>query len=555
MRQLAKIAAVVLAAVVCAAPLAACGNKTDDSFFGRHILTEAERAAETGDYDTYPAFAEIAELAGSSIDTTAFSATGVVIVDGTKAYDVAAGRMLFADAGYSNLEVVTMRGEGTYYYYRVMIGGKETLLTPTGEAFCTDAVFGSSPWVVTMYRNGRRGEYLRYTENTADGGMATRYAYIDGQITAETFSADELEAENGLPGVGERFDTEKETLSEFIGLSVDDAFTDSRYVRTETSENGERALAFYNAEGKRLSRFVVPFNALPDSRVYADGRIFYQTADYVDPLAADGYNYVDGGKFLVKSYSFGIDSGKTEELSLDYVVTGLEQPLYDFRAGRVDAAYVTVIEMTGGIAIADYSRTDTYIIDGEGAVQLKGADCYYGLPGVRVGDNFLTDKNCIVDRELSLVAELPANATVTTYPSVDGIVVTTAEGVVGVVDYAGKVKVPFTGEPFGVERSGCMVVAIDGDNCVLDLNTGATQLLSELCGTETGITVSADGYLYVAAGDAYDVYAYTGAKVFTGTAHTGNGLDTVTVYWQEDGMVGLAAVTMADGVHYYKATR
>lgn len=554
MRQLAKIAAVVLAAAVCAAPLAACGNKTDDSFFGRHILTEAERAAETGDYDTYPAFAEIAELAGSSIETTAFSATGVVIVDGTKAYDVAAGRMLFADAGYSNLEVVTMRGEETYYYYRVMIGGKETLLTPTGEAFCTDAVFGSSPWVVTMYRNGRRGEYLRYTENTADGGMATRYAYIDGQITAETFSADELEAENGLPGVGERFETEKEVFSEFLGLSVTDTFADNRYVRPETSENGEQALVFYNAAGKRLSRFVVPFNALPDSRVYADGRIFYQTADYVDPLAADGYNYVDGGKFLVKSYSFGIDSGKTEALSLDYIIIGTEQYMYNFHAERVDAMSVNVVEMTDGVAVAGYNREDIYIINGEGEVQLKASDCYYGLPKVRVGDNFLTDRNCIVDRDLSLVAELPSDATVETYPSVDGVVVTT-EGLVGVVDYAGKVKVPFTGDPYGVAVSGRMVVAINGDDYVLDLNTGATQLLSEICGTETGITVSTDGYLYVAAGGAYDVYAYTGEKVFTGTAHTGAGPDTVTVYWHDDGMVGLAAVTTADGVQYYKATR
>lgn len=553
MRQLAKIAAVVLAAAVCAAPLAACGNKTDDSFFGRHIPTEAEQAAEAGQFDTYPTFTEIAELTGSSIDTTFFLASGAVIVDDVCAYDVNAGRMLFADAGYSDLTIVILTGQEDYFYYRAVSGGTTLYLTPDGEAFCTDAAGSTS--VVRLYRDGVRGEYLRYTENTADGGTSVRYARIDGKITAETFAADELTATGGLPDTGERFETEKEVFSEFLGLSVTDTFADNRYVRPETSENGEQALVFYNAAGKRLSRFVVPFNALPDSRVYADGRIFYQTADYVDPLAADGYNYVDGGKFLVKSYSFGIDSGKTEELSLDYVVTGLEQPLYDFRAGRVDAAHVTVIEMTGGIAIADYSRTDTYIIDGEGAVQLKGADCYYGLPGVRVGDNFLTDKNCIVDRELSLVAELPANATVETYPSVDGIVVTTAEGVVGVVDYAGKVKVPFTGEPFGVVRSGCMVASIGGDNCVLDLNTGATQLLSELCGTETGITVSADGYLYVAAGDAYDVYAYTGDKVFTGTAHTGNGLDTVTVYWQEDGMVGLAAVTMADGVHYYKATR
>ncbi len=554
MKQLAKIAAVVLAAVVGAAPLAACGNKTDDSFFGRHIRTEAERAAETGDYDTYPAFAEIADLSGRQIDMSAFIATGVVIVDGTMAYDVMADRMLFGGAGYTNLEVATVQGEETYYYYRVMIGGKETLLTPTGEAFCTDAVFGSSPWVVTMYRNGRRGEYLRYTENTADGGMATRYAYIDGQITAETFSADELEGEGGLPDVGERFEPEKETLSEFIGFNMDDTFADSRYVRTETSENGEEALVFYNASGKRLSRFVVPFNTLVGSQVYAGGRILYQTADYVDPFATDGYNYINSGKAQVKSYSFDIDSGKTEALSLDYVVIGTEEYMYNFSAERVDAAYVAVVEMTDGVAVAGYNREDIYIINGEGEVQLKESDCYYGLPKVRVGDNFLTDRNCIVDRDLSLVAELPSTATVETYPSVDGVVVTT-EGLVGVVDYAGKVKVPFTGDPYGVAMSGRMVVAIDGDDYVLDLNTGVTRLLSEICGTETGITVSTDGYLYVAAGGAYDVYAYTGEKVFTGTAHTGAGPDTVTVYWQEDGMVGLAAVTMADGVHYYKASR
>ncbi len=552
MRQLAKIAAVVLAAAVCAAPLAACGNKTDDSFFGRHIPTEAEQAAEAGQFDTYPTFTEIAELTGSSIDTTFFLASGAVIVDDVCAYDVNAGRMLFADAGYSDLTIVILTGQEDYFYYRAVSGGTTLYLTPDGEAFCTDAAGSTS--VVRLYRDGVRGEYLRYTENTADGGTSVRYARIDGKITAETFAADELTATGGLPDTGERFETEKEVFSEFLGLSVTDTFADNRYVRPETSENGEQALVFYNAAGKRLSRFVVPFNALPDSRVYADGRIFYQTADYVDPLAADGYNYVDGGKFLVKSYSFGIDSGKTEELSLDYVVTGLEQPLYDFRAGRVDAAHVTVIEMTGGIAIADYSRTDTYIIDGEGAVQLKGADCYYGLPGVRVGDNFLTDKNCIVDRELSLVAELPANATVETYPSVDGIVVTTAEGVVGVVDYAGKVKVPFTGESFGVVRSGCMVVAIDGISHVLDLNTGAVRPVSELCGTDT-VSVSADGYLYVAAGDVYDVYAYTGEKVFAGTSHTGMPGNTVTISWFEDDRVGIAAVTMADGVHYYKATR
>lgn len=553
MKRFSKIAAAVLALAL-AAPLAACGNKTDDSFFGRHIRTEAERAAETGDYDTYPAFAEIADLSGRQIDMSAFTATGVVIVDGTMAYDVMADRMLFGGAGYTNLKVATVQGEETYYYYRVMIGGKETLVTPDEETFCTDAVFGSSPWVVTMYRDGRRSEYLRYTENTADGGMATRYAYIDGQITAETFSADELEGEGGLPDVGERFEPEKETLSEFIGFNVDDTFADSRYVRKETSENGEEALVFYNASGKRLSRFVVPFNTLDGSWAYIGGRILYQTADYVDPLAADGYNYINSGKAQVKSYSFDIDSGKTEALSLDYIIIGTEQYMYNFHAERVDAMSVNVVEMTDGVAVAGYNREDIYIINGEGEVQLKASDCYYGLPKVRVGDNFLTDRNCIVDRDLSLVAELPSDAMVETYPSVDGIVVTT-EGLVGVVDYAGKVKVPFTGDPYGVAVSGRMVVAINGDDYVLDLNTGATQLLSEICGTETGITVSTDGYLYVAAGGAYDVYAYTGEKVFTGTAHTGAGPDTVTVYWHDDGMVGLAAVTTADGVQYYKATR
>lgn len=198
MRQLAKIAAVVLAAAVCAAPLAACGNKTDDSFFGRHIPTEAERAAETGDYDTYPAFTEIAELTGSSIDTTFFSATGVVIVDGTKAYDVAAGRMLVCRRRLFQSGSRDHAGRGDVLLLSGDDRRQRNAPYADGEAFCTDAVFGSSPWVVTMYRNGRRGEYLRYTENTADGGMATRYAYIDGQITAETFSADELVAENGL---------------------------------------------------------------------------------------------------------------------------------------------------------------------------------------------------------------------------------------------------------------------------------------------------------------------------------------------------------------------
>lgn len=552
MRPLAKIAAVVLAAVVGAAPLTACGNKTDDSFFGRHVPTAAEQAAEAGLFDTYPTFTELTEFTGLTVDASAFAETGLIVVADSNVYDVAGDRMVLT--GYENLSVQTA---GAYHYFRATSSGKTIYLTPSGETFCGNASETSLPRVEQIPYEGRIRDFLHFTEITESGGSVPRYAVIDGKITAETLSEDEITA-GSLPGEGESFvwgeDWEMVSLSDMLALERADSFADNRYVRVETSDGGDGALVFYNAEGKQLSRFVVPADMLAGSQVYAGGRILYQTAAYVDPFATDGYTYLNAdGKYTVTSHAFSIDSGRTETLELGYIVTAEQEYIYNYREGRYDAAKISVIEMTDGRAVEGDSRTDTYIVDGEGTVHYKASESFYGMPTVRVGDSFLTDRQYLVDGDLRHIATLPTDITshIFAFPSVDGIVVSTG-GRVGVLGDDGKVRVPFTYTPVFSAYNRPTLPVMEGkvpvyqglNSYILDLNTGEAKLLGDIVPGARGVPLSGR-YIIADTDETLNAcFTFDGERVIPDMSRG----DIEYIYTA--GRVGLK---MDTGPRYYKA--
>lgn len=547
MRIRSRLCAAIAVLALCALPATACGSKIENTFFGQHTL-DLEEAAGSAAYGKYAVLTEIADTVGATqVDYGSFSATGCIVINGSYVYDVENDKPLLKDAGYSGMSFASSEGA---YYITAVRDGKNFAFTTSGETIVSDMDQAVLPTVVSAYRNGKRASYLKFVELSG----AARFAEIkDGMLTSAVYGEDEVQT-TGFAGLkpGDKYTSEGELYSDYLGLVYDDRFADSHYVKEITSYSGKKALDFYDANGKRISRFKFD-DKLADDPIYIDGKLLYTLVAYVDSSMTEGYNFIDdaGDKWMADLYSFDIGSGKTSEIEADFLILSQDSDVYNYSTKSIDASVVTVARMENGVAVEYYSETDIYMVNGSGEVLFKGSECYYGAPVSRIGSNFVTSKGNIVDADLELVAEMPDY--VLYVPDLERLFC--SDGVnTCLMNYSGKVIQVYDYEyvPNCEVGDGKIAVSKDGELYILDLNSAVAEKISDKVSAPGSITLNGK-YVYVSDNGYSNVYKLDGTLYLEGIAvNVSENLDRSIIEYY-DGTVGLLPVSTAEGIRYYRA--
>lgn len=383
----------------------------------------------------------------------------------------------------SSLTVYVGTGSNNYTYLYDMNGKSFGYYTDVAKV--TD---------LKTYTSGAK-DYLRVTLQKTENDE-TEYNYYE-ILEDETFGTlqRELEADK-LPDIGETFTLQGEPLDSWLKItsySANGKLNDDEYFDYQVVEYNDHMYGFVNDKGKETSLLNLPANG--KLLTYIDGKILFTTSTSVDSDATDGYNFVSGSsKYLNKLYSFNIRSGKVSELKTNYVVNSDNTSfvMYNHKNNKYDLAMINVYLMQDGIARAESSYADTVVINSNGKVGYSMKESQYGMPMIKIGKNYVTTGDYIVNSNLKFVAyggNSEAEALLT-----DGIVLT-VDGKVGVVDYSGKVKVAFEYELVG-SPVGQYAIVTDRDDkqFVLNLSDGTVKTLAEAAGigSHNGATVTND---------------------------------------------------------------
>ncbi len=361
-------------------------------------------------------------------------------------------------------------------------------------------------------------KYVSATINDTETDTVNFVINQDGTLseTSETLGGT-------LPEEGGTFDMSTTSLSSF--LPVTSLLTDNssdKYLDYEVRTYNPYMYGFYNEDGKEVSVLTLPTEA--NMLTYLDGKIIYSVNTHVDAYAAKGYNFIsDGEKYLHKLYSFTIRSGKVAEIKTNYVIDSIDYVLYNNENNAYDIALATVYPMENGVARSD-SAEDSVIINSNGSVGFNLRESKYGMPILKIGDNYLTTGAYIVDDAYKLVAYLGDCE-----PSaiLNDTLLLKSGNKVGVVDFDGVVTRAFE-EMRVIATSGNYVVVTktsdDGETitCVLDLTNNEIKTLNSVTGVisnSTTLTLTGSNLLIKATPSNYGqstYYMLDGTKLGSG---------------------------------------
>ena len=480
-----RLLAIVLATMMlfCTmAVLAACGNnpKTFDLDWRNYLMDEKE-FLKANNAPKLPVVSS-GNFGNASVETTNASRGLIVVTEdnSTYGYSIVSGKTFGTTDDLRNLEY-----NEDYTFIGTKRNGNSVLYDVTGRNVATGSNIVTYTRTVTV-----DGKTTNYLQISIDNNYSFYLEFLEnGSLSDDELTILPTDTDNdNLPSQGEAFKEQPITLSEIFEIDEDeiDDTLDKTYVRLFG-----RSIAFYNNADKEISRWTRPTNI--GTSIYVDGNILFSTLTPVDAMKTDGYNYVDanGNKYDAKLFSFNIKSGKTNELNVDYVLTGKQASLYNKITHAHDVAEIKVCHMTDGVAWS--YNADSIVINAKGEVGFSMRDSMYGHPFAKVGNNLITldlNTNChIVDVKGNLLATLGEMSSVETMLS-DGFVLK-RNGKIGVVGFDGKVKVGFTYEKINECRIyGNYVIVRDdvGERYSLNLSTGVATSLKVITSGSVGLT-------------------------------------------------------------------
>lgn len=249
--------------------------------------------------------------------------------------------------------------------------------------------------------------------------------------------------------------------------SESDSFLNAYSVATETTDS--YGINIYFKSGDKVTVLNLENDVI--NFMYVDGTILYSCIRNLPFDAEDGYDMIikDSGnsmneeKYEVKNYSFDIESGKTKEIKLQYVISE-SKPLFNRSLNKYDAVLITAVKKVDGVAIYENTiNTVTFIIDKNGKVGYE----FENMPAamfdiIKLSDSrFLLSNNYIVDDKGEVVSK-PG-----TVDKVGDSFLTVYNGSkYGAVDFDGKIVLPFVYEnlDFSDGAAYTTVDSVGGDN-------------------------------------------------------------------------------------------
>ena len=444
---------------------------------------------------------------------TSYASNGLITLRTSE--DKYYGYLLHSDITFGVQDGLTNLSYGYHNTFRGKTAdGVNIIYDSVGNKIASGASVGVNN-VKSAKVNGRTKYYL---EIDVDGVIEYHERMEDGSFSVTGVA--QLPQSNGIPGVGDSFASDPESLFEAFEIDEDepDSFMENTYARIHN-----RTLTFYDKNGKKISSFLRPTNA--DILIYIDKNIVYSTLTPVDPMATQGFNYIKGdSKYLSKIYNYNISSGKTQELKVDYVLAAPLTVMYNKDAKAHDLATVNIYRMVDGVAWADKTYLDTVIINTRGDIGFSTQNSSYGMPMASIGKNYLyfapaTRKYNIVDAKGDLVAELGDVSDTMQAVLSDGFLVR-LNGKLGVVGFDGKVTIGF--EYYAVSSvygDYVLVTDLSDTYCVLSGKSVKSLTSITLANAEDIEIFNLGKYKFIRVYDrgneTYDFYNLDGTKIIS----------------------------------------
>ena len=563
-----RIIAVTLVAIMIAtvgAVFVACDN-TLNIKWKNYVMDGVELADTLGLNNKLPSSVRTISIPSDALSVNSeYANRGLLVIrNGSFLYGYlyASGKTLGKDAN-----VTSIYPDDTGYAYIAVATNGAMLFDINGElkdAITTQPTVVSRMVITTsiVYADvdGKATKYLKISSGYNHEGSVQTVSYRP--INADGTLGNSVKAlpdtEQTLPGVGESISKATTTLQEW--LHIDEIYlsnseaTDTSLTTITVQEMGNTVIFYKN--GKQTSKFAKPLYL--NSVSYADGKLLYNTLTPIDSASTSGYNFVNGSnKYDSKMFSFDIKSGKTQALSVDYVLYDSDTMLLlNNKTNKYDLALVSAYRMVDGIAYKNSECSDTLIINNKGAIGYSLMNNPFGMPICKLGKNFLAvtlgassaPTLNIIDAKGQLVSAL-GSATPKAILS-DSIVVS-VNGKIGTIGFDGIVKTAFEYTPNDIVYGNyAHVTGNDGKEYILDLNSGLAKTPSTMCNTNANNDVQVKGFLIRVKTDEgkYNWYLLNGEMV---AENTTNATLTPAVVTHKGKPCGFIEIETANGKKQY----
>ena len=202
-----------------------------------------------------------------------------------------------------------------------------------------------------------------------------------------------------------------------------------------------------------------------------DGKFIIQTVYLVDN-DSDDYTYLNNqNKYLLKSYSIDLLTGKEKELKLDYLIDSFEPYMNN------DGKYVYGFARIKEIVYKTLSERTYYaLVNSQGEVVVD-AGPFDLIRLVRLGEEHFYDRasKTVLDNQLNPIRIFNSNQMVNIY---DDLLILNKDGLTGAIHYDGKIGIPFEYTNLSISFHNGRTVAthIDGNRYIVDTEGNKTKI-------------------------------------------------------------------------------
>ena len=510
--------------------LSACDN-TFSINWNNYLLDSAEFTDKTIFNNSLPTSVSAISIPSDAIAVnTEYASKGLLVLyNGSRYY----GYLIASGTTFGkNDDLISLYADTTGYVYIAKEANNTILYDTDGNVMLEIKTDSTTPLlistsVVTSEVDGKTTRFLKissaYQNQISPPSVMYREIRKDG--TLGVFLDELPKTEQSLPQVGENFSKATVTLGEWLPVNtvsfVDSDIVDTTLTDINVQQLGNTAI-FYNKKGTQISTFAKPIYV--NAVAYANGKILYTTLTPVDSTATSGFNFINGSsKYNNKMFSFDVKSGKTKELSVDYIMMPDNVvTILNNKKGKYDLASMSAYRMIDGIAYKNTENADTLVINDKGAIGYSAMDNPFGMPFCKIGKNYLTISygSSFYDMTYSIVnskGQLKATLGNTAPRAIlaDRLVVTIG-GKVGAVGFDGIVKTDFKYSLVGsVYNNYAHVTNDDNEDLIVDFNAEKAQTIDEICKVSNYEGLYFSGYFIrvETSSSTYNWYMLDGTKV------------------------------------------
>lgn len=535
------IFATALAAVLCMAPLAACGKSSGASIGSVKVdgkpFNMADYATElsesvtipNGTYSEIPEFKTMQRLDMQLYSISSYYGNGVEVA-----------REVGKDENNGKYRLYNLKNEqsiGNWYTSISTIdsspfilltdsdGGATTyrIAYPTGEAVTQTAFEYQSDFSTNngiYYVDGAGNQYYSLTYSTDYSTETVYIAYKDGawkKLTATDVNAQQT---TGGYQVGDTLGIAKTPLVELNGDEED--YPDYIYKNYSYSAEGSSSAAKYTLYKDNTEKGSVTVFGGESSVLGLIGKYFYYYENQpVDTMAKDGYNFVSSSSYGTTKanmilHRFYIETGRDEVVNSNYIFvrSGSGSALYNYTTNDFDRIVVAAYKKVDGVAITSRevpAPVFTVILDENARISFDMTGKSVSSKFYQLNDNRYLSGRTILDKEMNTIAILPDYTSPVVWEE-QKLILCRASNEYFAIDYDGKVTIAGMRSISGICGNSIISTDQNGETAVFSKRSPNGKTMKEIMGDQSYST-SNSSLLYVYENGMFTFYNRLGTKI------------------------------------------